>query len=387
MPYWSDSAKIKIGNEEVSAKPDSNGYILISGKNVGKDQIEIEFSMPILFEETDARVKENIGYVSLRRGPIVYCAEAADNSFNVNFARIDKNSEIKLVWTDSLDGKNDPYSLRDMYLIKLKGYTDGISEAKPVEWTFIPFYARQNRERGGMTVYVSTDHIERPLAQYATPSASYTFGGDSPYHLNDGSSSVNKRWTSWKDGGIMKNPWVQYDFVEEVPLKGCKIWWYDDNGGVRLADSFEIYYKNDSTNKFTKVSHTDEYTCDHSNGFITYYFDDIAVTSLKIVIKNSKAAPGIVEWDLIRSDSLDINDGDKDEGNGENPPDANTPSDPDVSNPADKPQNPSDSTASDDPKKENDYLAMILGVAATVAVVGTLAAILIANKSKKHKSK
>ncbi len=367
MPYWSDSAKVKIGGVEISAKPDQNGYILISGKKAGQGKIEIEFSMPIIFEETDEKVKENIGYVSLRRGPIVYCAEAADNSFNVNFARIDKNSEAKLVWTDSLDGKKDPYSLRDMYLIKMSGYTDGISEAKPVEWTFIPFYARLNRERGAMTVYVSTDHVDRPLTQYATPSASYTFGGDSPYHLNDGSNNVNKRWTSWKDGNFLVSPWVQYDFPEEVPLNGCKIWWYDDNGGVRLPDSFEIYYKNNTVTTFTKVSHSDKYTCDNSDGFITYYFDDVAVTSLKIVIRNTKAAPGIVEWEVIKSDDLDKNEG------------------------ADKPQTPSDTPVIDDADDKDDAKAesnspdpvIIFGAVAAVAVVGLVAAILIAIKYKK----
>ena len=311
MPYWSDSAKIKVNGTEVSSKADENGYILISGMKSDNDKIEIEFSMPVIFEETDEKVKENIGYVSVRRGPIVYCAENVDNSFNVNFARIDKNSEAKLVWTDSLDGKDDPYSLRDMYLIKINGYTDGISEAKPVEWTFIPFYARLNREKGGMTVYVADEHIERSLTQYAIPSASYTFGGDSPYNLNDGSNDVNKRWTSWKEGDFIKRPWVQYDFPEEVPLTGCYIWWYDDNGGVRLPQGFEIYYKNNTVDTFTKVSHKGDYTCDNSQGFIEYVFDDVMVTSLKIVIINTKAAPGIVEWEVIKSNRLGNDDEEK----------------------------------------------------------------------------
>lgn len=384
MPYWSDSAKVKIDGEEVSVKADANGYILISGKD--GDQIDVAFSMPILLEETDEKVKENVGYVSLRRGPIVYCAEAADNSFNVNFARIDQDSETKLVWTDSLDGKADPYALRSMYLIKLNGYTDGISEAKPVEWTFIPFFARLNREKGAMTVYVSTEHIDRPLAQYAIPSASYTYGGDSPNNLNDGSDSVNKRWTSWKDGEVLRDPWVQYDFPEEVPLKGCKIWWYDDNGGVRLPDSFEIYYKNDSVTTFTKVPHADKYTCDHSDGFITYEFDDIKVTSLKIVIKNSKAAPGIVEWEVIRSDDPDMNEGDQEEGKGENPPVGTTPSDPAVSTPADQPQNTPVVDDADGEKEEKSSLGIILGAVAAVAAAGVVAAILIAKKKKKAKS-
>ena len=202
---------------------------------------------------------------------------------------------------------------------------------------------------------------------------------------------MDKRWTSWKDGEFLRDPWVQYDFPEEVPLKGCKIWWYDDNGGVRLPDSFELYYKNDSVTTFTKVSHSDEYTCDHSNGFITYDFDDIAVTSLKIVIHNTKAAPGIVEWEVIKSDDLDINEGDQEDGDDkeENPPVVTTPSDPAVSTPSDQPQTPSDTPATDDAadaKEEKSSLGILLGAVAAVAVAGLVVAILI-GKKKKSKSK
>ena len=299
-PYWTDNATVKINENSVNVDANEQGYIVLDRTWSDGDKIDVEFSMPIIFEETDEKVKENIGHFSIRRGPIVYCAEAADNDFNVIHAYVDKSSEVKLEWTDSLDGKEDPYNLRDMYTIKMKGFTDDLSEKREVEWTFIPFYARLNREQGAMTVYVAEKHIDKKLNQYASPSASFTsYFGDSPYHLNDGSNELSKRWTSWKDGTFLTNPWVQYDFDTEVALKGCKIWWYDDGGGVRLPEGFEIYYKNNEVTKFTAVSHDNKYTCDKSSGFITYYFDDVEVTSLRIVIRNTKAAPGIVEWELI----------------------------------------------------------------------------------------
>ena len=299
VPYWTDNTTVKVNGTKIDAKAGDDGYLLIAGDWSNGDKIEIEFSMPVIFEETSEKVTANVGYVSLRRGPIVFCAEKADNDFNVTKAYIDKKSNVTLEWVDSLDGKADPYGVRDMYVIKMSGYTDGLSASKAVEWTFIPFFARLNREQGPMTVYVATDHIERSLQAHATPSASYTFSGDSPYNLNDGTTDVSKRWTSWKDGSVVPNPWVQYKFDEEVTVSGCKIWWYDDNGGVRLADGFEIYYMNDSTNTLTPVKHSEKYLCKGASGFITYEFEEVAVTTIRIVIKNSKAAPGIVEWELI----------------------------------------------------------------------------------------
>ena len=314
MPAWSDGVKIKVNGKAVAGDlKNENGYILLKDTWSNGDSIEFEFNMPVLFEETDEKVTGNIGCVSLRRGPIVYCAEEIDNSFGIKNAYVDVKSSVETVFVQCLDGKEDPYGVKDMYILKADGYVKGLSQNTPVTWTFVPFYARMNRGKNYMTVYVSKESKLTNLAQVAKPSASYTFSGDSPDNLNDGSDSKDARWTSWKDGEVLKDPYVQYDFEEAVKLKGCEIWWYDDNGGVRLADGFEIYYLNDESSDFVPVSHEDKYLCEHADGFITYLFEEVEATSIRIVIHNSKAAPGIVEWKLIGSFGLEE---EEDEGSG-----------------------------------------------------------------------
>ena len=123
-------------------------------------------------------------------------------------------------------------------------------------------------------------------------------------NLNDGSDSPDRRWTSWIDGKVLKDPWVQYDFDEEVVLAGCEIWWYNDNGGVKLAKNFEILYKNEQTKEFTSVEATSEFTCPNGDGFSTYTFKEVEVASLRIVIHNTTAAAGIVEWNVIKGESV-----------------------------------------------------------------------------------
>lgn len=409
MPDWSDKVEIKINGKSVELTADKNGYIVIEDKWSNGDTVEFEFSMPVIFEETDEKVTENIGYTAIRRGPIVYCAENADNKFNMRLAYIDKQSTPEIVFIDNLDGKADPYGVRDMYIIKMNGYVDGIGSSKEVEWTFIPFYARLNRTKGHMTVYVAKEHQERPLEAYATPSASYTYGGDSVYNLNDGSDSKNNRWTSWKDGTPELYPWVQYDFDEPVLLSGCDIWWYDDNGGVRLPDSFEIYYKNSETDAFTKVEHDSKYLCNYSQGFKTYKFDEVEVTSLRIVINNSKAAAGIVEWKLIgaeKNSETPIPSVTPDESVvPEIPEVTETPKTPDVTDtpvtsevteapetseatengtniPETTTPSKTESENSDD-KLENSVLPVILGAIAAVAVAAGAVVAVIAKKKKK----
>lgn len=306
VPHWTNKVTISINGKTISTPEILDGYITLYKDWSNGDKIELDFSMPVLFEETSEKVTTNIGYTSIRRGPLVYCAEGADNSFNINLSYIDKSATQKLVWIDSIDGKEDPYKIKGIYAINLSGYEIGLKAVKPISWTFIPFHARLNRAAGHMTVYVAKEKMPKTITDFAKPSASYTFRGDSPFNLNDGSMDRNSRWTSWRSGPFLQDPWVQYDFEEAVVLKGCEIWWYDDKGGVRLPDSFEIYYKNNETNEFTKVDHCEKYLCPNDHGFITYNFTDVAVTSLRIIIFNSKAAPGIVEWRVIEG-KLDNN--------------------------------------------------------------------------------
>ncbi len=301
IPEWTDKAVLTINGIATEAQAGSDGYYSRTATWKDGDVIEFDFSMPITYEETPQQVTANAGCTAVKRGPIVYCAESADNDFNVFFAYIDKESEAELVWTDSLDGKADPYGLKDMYTLKLKGFTDDLGGKRAVEWTFIPFYARQNREIGAMTVYVQKQPIERTLEQYAIPSASYTMNSDSEHNLNDGSRDVAKRWTSWKSNEILTNTWVQYDFDMPVALEGCNIWWYKDNGsngGVKLPKNIEIYYKNNA-GSFVKVDHDGEYKADHDTSFITYSFEKIETTAIKVVMTASTGATGIREWTLI----------------------------------------------------------------------------------------
>ena len=303
-PDWTDKTTVKLNGTTLRLAPDENGWLAVSKTWQNGDTIAFDFSMPVRFEKTPEQVQQNIGYAAVRRGPLVYCAEAADNSFRMRLAVIDETADTKLVWTDSLDGAADPYGVRDLYLLKQPGSLRDQTGTKPVTWTLVPFYARCNRAKGYLSVFLPVAFLAQELHQFAVPSASYTYAGDSPLHLNDGSDNPANRWTSWNNGNVLQNPWVQYDFETPVDVAGCKIWWYDDKGGVQLPDGFEIYYKSSAAADFKPVQHTGSYTCDRADTFQLYTFAPVRATSLRIVCFVSKAAAGIVEWKLLRPDEV-----------------------------------------------------------------------------------
>ena len=303
VPYWSRGISLKLNGEALDAAADENGYIALSREWKSGDEIELEFGMEVIFEQTNEKVTANVGYVALRRGPLVYCAEYPDNTFIPSRAYIDMNSTPELVAIESLDNQSDPYGVRDMYAIRMGAFIQGFENDTPVEMTFIPFYARLNRGRYPMQVFVAKERLEdKPIQSYAIPSASFTFSTDSIYSMNDGDKRLKTRWTSYAGANLQRNPWVQYDFDSEVTLRGCKIWWYEDTGGVRLPKSFEIYYKNSETEDFVPVTHDGEYIAKDANGLVTYTFEEIKASAIRIVAKNSSHAVGIVEWELLGAD-------------------------------------------------------------------------------------
>ena len=205
---------------------------------------------------------------------------------------------------ESLDGKTDPYGVRDMNLIKQKGTTDSPGGSAAVVWTFIPFYARANRGKGAMIVHVPTEpRAHASLEAYAVPSASYTYNGDSVYHLNDGTDNAAKRWTSYKSAtSVISDPWVQYDFSYEVDVSACLIRWYRDSSGVSLPDSFTIYYRDTATGKYRPVTGQDSDRITYGS-VNEYTFREVRTDSIRIEMKNavSGKAVGIIEWKLVGS--------------------------------------------------------------------------------------
>ena len=93
--------------------------------------------MPTEIIAADPRVKENIGKRAIQRGPLVYCAEEADNP-SFDEVILTPDAEIRERFNSSL----------------LNGVTtiDAIRGDKTVR--FIPYYAWDNREAGEMKVWI-----------------------------------------------------------------------------------------------------------------------------------------------------------------------------------------------------------------------------------------
>jgi DUF1680 family protein len=126
------------------------GYVILGRDWKQGDTVQVDLPMPVRRIVCDERVKDNIGKITLQRGPLVYCIEWPD---------VEDGRVLNLVMDKDtpLETESRPDLLGGVVVIKGMGY-DGRVEKKPRCFTAIPYYAWAHRGKGQMAVWI-------PLAQ------------------------------------------------------------------------------------------------------------------------------------------------------------------------------------------------------------------------------
>ena len=114
-----------------------NGFAVIDRKWKKGDVVELNLPMPVRRGRCDGRVEENVGTSAVTRGPLVYCAEEADNG-TVQQLQLGKGqADVRTVSEGVLQG---------IPRIDLPGSRTGEDMAESdVTVRFIPYYAWCNR--------------------------------------------------------------------------------------------------------------------------------------------------------------------------------------------------------------------------------------------------
>jgi DUF1680 family protein len=119
------------------------GYATIQRKWSPGDVIELNLPMPVRRVQAHERVKDGIGKVALERGPIVYCAEWADNGGKVLDLVIPDEAQFKIEHREDLLGG---------ITIILGDVLNETGQTKQL--TAIPYYAWSHRGAGEMAVWL-----------------------------------------------------------------------------------------------------------------------------------------------------------------------------------------------------------------------------------------
>lgn len=157
------SYSVSLNGKKVEGDIDANkGYLPV--KNIQKgDIIRIHFDMPVRTVAANKRVIDDKGKVAVERGPLVYCAEAADNQGEAVLRVImNPKEQFSLIENYSIENKEAqgaaPFTVNairtNAQILKENG---GKVEVKGLNLTLIPYYAWNHRGSNQMNVWFVKD--------------------------------------------------------------------------------------------------------------------------------------------------------------------------------------------------------------------------------------
>ena len=145
--------KVLVNGEEVSSELDK-GYFTITRSWKKGDIVSLHLDMEPRVVTAREEVEADRGRIAIERGPIVYCAEAADNSFPVRSVLMGPDPDMTVSHGDVLG-----YPVEKISAIAQTLHYDQMGRLRvdDVKLTMIPYYAWCHRGAGEMTVWLPTE--------------------------------------------------------------------------------------------------------------------------------------------------------------------------------------------------------------------------------------
>jgi DUF1680 family protein len=144
--------------EPSRSRQGDGGYIRLEREWRPGDQVRFEMDMPVERVYAHPEVLQDVGKVALQRGPLVYCVEQVDQEVPVNRLVLPKESQLLASFEPGLLGgvvkltgqalvSEDQDWGKQLYRPQQAGLKAGMLTA-------IPYYAWDNRQPGGMAVWL-----------------------------------------------------------------------------------------------------------------------------------------------------------------------------------------------------------------------------------------
>lgn len=154
IPGWSHNSYSILVNDKEINEPLNDGYAYIDIN--ADDVVSIKMDDAIKKIYCSSKVASNTGSVAIQRGPLIYCAEGADNNDDVLSLMVKDGGNIKALSYDknTLSGIV-PIEVEGYRIEKIEGlYTDKKPLLKPCIIKMIPYYTWGNRGLNQMRVWL-----------------------------------------------------------------------------------------------------------------------------------------------------------------------------------------------------------------------------------------
>jgi DUF1680 family protein len=257
-PQWT----IKVNGQPVDPTL-TKGCATLRRKWRSGDVVELQIPMPVRYNMAIDRVQANRNRMAITRGPLVYCAEQADNRAA---RRIGERGDVVQRFFIP-----DPAGFPDIQTETVEaGLLKGVVRAtvpamevvedsvKQSSVRLIPYYAWNNRGEESMIVWLPRNEaiarkylVSNQLtgSDYGKVIATHTHEGDTVAAVVDGripSNSADQgppRWTSLPFKNRGQN--IIFEFDKTRTVGSITIYWYEDDNGqeVRLPRGWWVDYR------------------------------------------------------------------------------------------------------------------------------------------------
>jgi len=160
IPSWSRSNFTLVVDGAEQTRPVQNGFIYLDVTGDLTVELTLDFSIREL--QANPAVASDAGKVAIQRGPMVYCAEQADNSADLWNYRVAADADLTYHFdADLLNGVGEITAKAAVR--KTPATTDLYADYQPTTWqptdlTLVPYYAWANRADGQMRVWLNKEN-------------------------------------------------------------------------------------------------------------------------------------------------------------------------------------------------------------------------------------
>jgi DUF1680 family protein len=159
IPGWSTNASAAVNGEPIALNA-TNGYATIHRAWRKGDAVTLDLKMPAERLYAHPNVRMDVGRAALRRGPLIYCVEEADNPGGpVQALTLPRSAPLEAAWRTDLFGGAMILKANAKRLVPGQQagalYSTEPPTAHDASLTALPYHLWANRAPGSMQVWVS----------------------------------------------------------------------------------------------------------------------------------------------------------------------------------------------------------------------------------------
>ena len=159
IPGWAKDATAAVNGEPIALKP-INGYATIRRLWRKGDAVTLDLKMPAERLYAHPNVRMDVGRAALRRGPLIYCVEEADNPGGpVQTLALPRSAPIDAGWRTDLFGGVVTLEASAKRLVPGEKpgalYSTEPPAARDAQLVALPYYLWANRAPGSMQVWMA----------------------------------------------------------------------------------------------------------------------------------------------------------------------------------------------------------------------------------------